>query len=133
MKRDTVFLLMIVIQLLLTASLLSSCGAVSTSPPPPAPTPSPVPSVTLTWDASPSTNVTGYRIYYGAATGDYTVVKDVGNVLTAVLTNIPTTKIFIAATAYDAVGDESDFSNEVTWPVSVSVAGQMSLNLRAGK
>jgi len=68
-------------------------------------------TVTLAWDASPSTNVIGYRIYYGPSSRAYTNVTDVGNALMVTLSNIPPgVTSFYAATAYDLAGLESDFS-----------------------
>ena len=37
-------------------------------------------SVTLAWDASPDASATGYRVYYGGASGVYTNSATVGNV-----------------------------------------------------
>lgn len=75
-------------------------------------------SVTLAWDASPSPEVTGYKIYYGPSSRNYTNVINVGNVLMATVTNLSTgATYFFAATAYDGGGLESDFSNEVSYTV----------------
>jgi hypothetical protein len=74
-----------------------------------------VTTVKLAWTASTSTQVTGYKIYYGAATGQYTVVTDAKNVLTYSFQNLPAGNYFFAATAYDQYGNESGFSNEVSW------------------
>lgn len=72
--------------------------------------------VNLQWDPSPSTDVVGYRIYYGSASGSYDFVVDVGDVLTydlnAGFPNDDTWRYF-AITAYDYEGHESDYSNEV--------------------
>jgi hypothetical protein len=84
---------------------------------------SPAKTITLTWGTSPSTNVTGYKVYYGqtpappfvganAAEGASPI--DVGNVLTYTLTNIPNGETtYIGITAYNALGLESDYSNIV--------------------
>jgi len=77
-------------------------------------------SVTLAWDASPSPEVTGYKIYFGPSSRNYTNVINVGNVLVATVTNLSTGgTYFFAATAYDGGGLESDFSNEVSYTVPV--------------
>lgn len=73
---------------------------------------------TLTWDASTSPDVAGYKTYWSATGGlaSYTDLnsKDVGNVLTVqipTLGNFTGNQCFVV-TAYDVAGNESDFSNE---------------------
>lgn len=71
--------------------------------------------VTLAWDASDDEAVTGYRVYYGPDTGQYTAHIDAGDVTTATVPSLdPGATYFFAATAYTADGTESGFSNEVT-------------------
>jgi hypothetical protein len=77
-----------------------------------------VPSVTLAWSPSADTNVIGYNIYYGRASRTYTNKVDVGNVLTATVSNlVEGTTYYFAATAYNIIGMESTFSGEVTYSV----------------
>jgi hypothetical protein len=71
-------------------------------------------NIPLAWDASTSSGVTGYKIYYGSATGVYPNVKVVGNVTTYTLTGLVDGSYFIVATAFDANGNESAYSNEVS-------------------
>ncbi len=83
-------------------------------------------TVTLSWDASPST-VTGYKIYYdtsssapldgaGATEGGSPI--DVGNVLTYVIHGLPDdADHYFAVTAYDASNNESTYSNIVFSPL----------------
>lgn len=74
--------------------------------------------VTLAWDRSPDSSVTGYRIYYGAASGNYTNSVAVGNATTNVLQGLTGgVTYFFAVTAYDASGLESSFSNETSYTV----------------
>ena len=71
-------------------------------------------SVNLAWDASPSPEVTNYKIYWGPTASSYTNCATFGNVTTATVTGLlPGTKYFFAATAATATGLESDYSNEV--------------------
>jgi len=75
-------------------------------------------SVTLAWNPSPSSGITGYRLYVGPASRVYTNCIVVGNVTTnrvADLVNGAT--YFFAVTAYDADNAESDFSNEISYTV----------------
>ena len=71
--------------------------------------------VTLAWDASPSPGVVNYRIYFGTNAGDYLFVTNAGLVLTQAVVLPHTGRWFFAATALDADGLESGFSNEVQW------------------
>jgi hypothetical protein len=71
-------------------------------------------AVTLAWTASPDVDVVGYRIFYGPRSANYTNSVAVGNVSTAAITNL-TPPLFFAATARDATGLESPFSNEASW------------------
>jgi len=78
----------------------------------------PAPAVTLEWDPSPDSWVSGYAIHYGTASGVYTVRVDVGNVTTCTITNLtPATTYYFVATAYTADGLESLPSNEVAYTV----------------
>ena len=76
----------------------------------------PTASVNLAWIASPSTNVVAYKIYYGTSTGIYSVTRAFGNVLTCRIDGLATgTTYYFAATAVDALGVESPFSNETSY------------------
>jgi hypothetical protein len=71
--------------------------------------------VTLTWNPSTDTGVAGYKIYYGTASRVYTNSLDVGNDTNVLISGlVEGTTYFFAATTYDSVGDESDFSTEVS-------------------
>ena len=72
-------------------------------------------SVTLAWDASPSPEVGGYRLYYGQTSSNYTFVTNVGLVCTQSVVLPHAGRWFFSATAVSTNGSESDFSNEVQW------------------
>jgi hypothetical protein len=82
-----------------------------------------VASVTLAWDppvedtdGTPLVLIGGYKIYCGTASRAYSTVIDVGSVTTATVTNLPTgVTYFFAVTCYNTAGDESAFSEELTW------------------
>lgn len=75
-------------------------------------------SVQLAWDASLSTETKGYKIYFGTASKVYGTPIDVGNVLTYNVTGLTSGKLyFFSATAYNATGLESVFSNETSYTV----------------
>ena len=76
--------------------------------------------LTLAWDASPDVAATGYRVYYGGASGVYTNSATVGNVTNATFSNLPDgATYYFAAVAYTTEGFESDFSNETSYSVPV--------------
>jgi len=77
---------------------------------------------TLSWDppttnedGSPLTDLAGYKIYYGTTSGNYTNSIDVGNVTTYTVVNLTEgVTYFFVVSAYDTLGNESDYSNEVS-------------------
>jgi hypothetical protein len=100
--------------LLAVASTLAACGSADGDTLDGDTSPSGATAI-LVWDPSPSSDVVGYRIYYGTAPGAYSQGVDVGNSSTLTVAGLtgPTTYYF-AATAYDAFGHESAYSNEVS-------------------
>jgi len=89
-------------------------------------------NVTLTWDASPSASIAGYRVYYGTNSRAYGFVTNAGLVQTQRVTLPHPGRWFFAATAYDTIGLESDFSSEVQWeakPVAPSLQGEPFVRL----
>lgn len=74
--------------------------------------------VSMTWDASPDSTVIGYNLYYGTNSGTYAGKLDVGNTITTTLDIQPRgLTYYFAVTAYNATGEESPFSNELTYQV----------------
>ena len=67
--------------------------------------------VTLAWDVS--YGASGYKIYYGTESDNYSWFVDVRNVTGYSFACLPNGYVYFAATAYDGSGSESDFSNEV--------------------
>jgi hypothetical protein len=74
-------------------------------------------SVTLAWNASvPATGVTGYYIYYGRTTGNYTNRIDAGLASNGVVNNLLVgATYYFVTTAYTASGMESRYSNVAVW------------------
>jgi hypothetical protein len=71
-------------------------------------------SVSLAWDASDG--AVGYKIYSGTTSKNYTWVVDVGNATSYTTANLTDGyTYYFAATAYDASGSESAYSDEVTY------------------
>lgn len=84
-------------------------------------------SVTLAWtpptqndDGSTLTDLSGYKIHYGTESGNYTSTVDVENpgLSRFDLSSLPAGKIFIAMTAVNAGGAQSEFSSEVAVTVN---------------
>lgn len=78
-------------------------------------------TIKLGWDASSDPSVAGYRVYYGAQSGNYENYQDTGgissNPVFFTLTGLVSGQTYyIAVTAYDTSRDESGFSNEVSGP-----------------
>ena len=71
---------------------------------------------TLVWNPVIHPDIAGYMIYYGTSSGDYDVSLDVGNWTSVTIAGLDGSKTYyFAATAYSTYGEESDFSNEVSW------------------
>jgi hypothetical protein len=117
-----VFAIVVIICLLVSLCGCSTRTNKKSSPFPPLPSllaaPAPRPAkVTLAWSSSTDSSVVGYIIYSGYSSRTYTNMIDVGNVLICTVSNLAIkTTYFFAATAYNLIGMESDFSNEVRWP-----------------
>ncbi|MFO7708481.1 MAG: choice-of-anchor U domain-containing protein [Desulfobacterales bacterium] len=76
--------------------------------------------VTLAWDPNSETDLAGYRLHYGAASGSYSVHIDVRNVTTYTVTGLTAGQTYyFAATAYNTSGNESGYSNSVSYTVPV--------------
>jgi hypothetical protein len=89
-------------------------------------------SVTLAWNASGSPEVTGYRIYYGTNSRSYAFVTNTALVTTQTVVLPRLGRWFFAATAHDAQGLESEYSNEVEWeakPGSPVLQGELFVRL----
>ena len=75
-------------------------------------------SVSLAWTPSADPTVAGYRVYYGVASRSYTNIVDAGNTTSATISGlIEGTTYYFAATAYDTLGLESDYSDEASYTV----------------
>ena len=70
--------------------------------------------VTLEWEASSDPDVAGYNIYQGTYSRDYDESMDAGNWTSATIADLEDNETYyFAVTAYNSVGDESGYSNEV--------------------
>src|SRR3972149_418317 len=99
------------------------------------------PKTTLMWEApttnidgSPLTDLSGYKVYWGAVSGTYTGVKDVGNVVTVNIAQTmavtPKGNYCFVVTAYDVALNESDYSNEVCATFSKKASPPKTLGIQ---
>lgn len=75
----------------------------------------PLPTVSLTWDASVSPDITNYWVYYGDLSGYYTNKVSVGTNLIYSVIGFPLVRgaaYYYTVTAQSSSGLESEFSNE---------------------
>ena len=60
--------------------------------------------VTLAWDANTEADLAGYKVHYGTASGSYTTIVDVHNVITATVTGLAAGQAYyFVVTAYKAM------------------------------
>lgn len=73
-------------------------------------------AASITWDPNTEADLGGYRIYWGPTSRQYTNLLTVPSAPGVRLTNwVPVTSIgFVAVTAFNTNGLESDYSNEIT-------------------
>ena len=83
---------------------------------------------TLAWDPSSSPGITGYRLYYGQSSGNYTSNINVGMTTSYTVTGLQDGQTyFFAVTATDGT-NESGFSNEASKTIPVSTTSQASFS-----
>jgi len=83
--------------------------------------------ITINWvpptenvDGSPLTDLSGYTVYYGTASGGYTGSYNVSDPaqtsdVFTVLNVVSGEEVFVAMTAWDNDGNESAYSNEISF------------------
>ena len=84
-------------------------------------------SVSLAWNPNPETNVVGYSVYYGTASGTYIGVVDVGNVTSWTVTGLTDGQLhYFAVDAYTSDGAHSPRSAEVSGVTATSAAASLT-------
>ncbi len=73
-------------------------------------------TITLAWDSVP--DATGYKVYYGTASGQYTGALETGSATETTIQNLADcTNWYVAVKAYNSAGESQQFSAEVSgWP-----------------
>lgn len=90
-------------------------------------------SVKLAWNKSPSTNVTGYRVYYGATSGSYSNSVAVGNTTNNTIGGLTGgVAYFFAVASHTSSGLLSIFSNEISYVPVIPVAPPSVATVRRG-
>ncbi len=70
------------------------------------------------WQPSPDARVAGYKLFYGQSTRSYSNAVDAGGQVSCTLSDLyPGSTYFFAAAAYDASGNQSDYSEEISYTV----------------
>lgn len=70
--------------------------------------------VDLVWEAPLDLNRSGYFIYYGKTSGQYSRRRTLNNVTQSRIENLPNGEVYyFAVTAFNALNQESDYSDEV--------------------
>jgi hypothetical protein len=83
--------------------------------------------VTVAWDPNPEPEVAGYKIYFGTTPGSYTVSMNAGNITSMVISGLEAgVTYYFAAVAYDSSGNESGFSNEISYVVPTGASADTS-------
>jgi hypothetical protein len=83
--------------------------------------------VTVAWDPNPEPEVAGYKIYFGTTPGNYTVSLNAGNITSMVISGLEAgLTYYFAAVAYDSLGNESGFSNEISYVVPLAASSDSS-------
>jgi hypothetical protein len=81
-------------------------------------------SAALAWTRSPNPEVTGYFVYYGTASGQYSNSVDVGNVTTTAVSGLTGgITYFFSISCYDATGLQSPVSTGISYVPGLPIVG----------
>ncbi len=88
--------------------------------------------VTLAWNPNSESDLAGYKVHYGNSSGNYSSNVDVGNQTGYTISNLVVNDTyFIATTAYDINGNESSYSNEVSYIIDTTPTAISSVNINS--
>jgi hypothetical protein len=80
--------------------------------------------LTLEWSPNPESNIAGYKVYYGKASGLLTQMRDTGQATTCVLSDLaPSTTYYFALQAYDNLGLYSALSAQISYTTPPANSG----------
>ncbi len=90
-------------------------------------------TATLMWDAAAASGISGYRLYQGRASNNYTLTNSLGKVTSATISGLsPGNTYYFAVTSLDASGLESPFSKEIAYTVPVAAGSTVVLPASSG-
>ncbi len=90
--------------------------------------------VTVAWVGSSDPSVVGYNVYYGGSSGTYTNGLNAGSATNLTVTGLtPGATYYFAATAYDSMALESDYSAEIAYSVPIPTAPRLQFRRVAGQ
>ncbi|MGD0977410.1 MAG: dockerin type I domain-containing protein [Minisyncoccia bacterium] len=85
-------------------------------------------NVTLAWDPNTESDLAGYKVYYGTASGSYGAPITIGTQTTYTVAGLTPGTYYFAVTAYNTSGLESGFSNEVSTTVGSTSGSICDIN-----
>jgi hypothetical protein len=84
-------------------------------------------TVNLAWNPSTGSNISGYKMYYGTSSRNYTYNVNVGNNTSCSLSGLTEgRKYYFAATAYNSSNVESVYSSELAYTIPTASSGTTS-------
>ena len=89
-------------------------------------TPAIAANAVLSWDPNTETDLAGYKVYYGTASGSYGAPIDVGNQTSYAVAGLNGPTYYFAVTAYNTSGTESAYSTEVSKSFADTTAPTLS-------
>jgi hypothetical protein len=90
--------------------------------------------INLAWNANGESDLVGYKVYYGTATGAYGAPISLGKVTACTLSGLtPGRTYHISITAYDTSNNESGYSNEVSGAPGLGPQLRVRRHLRDGR
>ncbi|HPI92782.1 MAG TPA: PKD domain-containing protein [Deltaproteobacteria bacterium] len=92
-------------------------------------------SLQVSWSANSEDDLAGYKLYYGTQSNTYGQTVDVGNATTYTIGSVQTgSTYYVAVSAYDSSGNESDLSTEQSAyiPVADTTPPTGSVSINAG-
>jgi hypothetical protein len=78
----------------------------------------------MAWDPNSEPDLGGYIAYWGTSSRNYPYLTDVGNKTTHTIKGLEDGQVYyFAITAYDSDYNESDYSDEITYPAPLNNSG----------
>jgi len=90
-------------------------------------------SITFGWDKNTEADLAGYKLYRRDQAADYSHIADISEDLSTYTTSIDMNiTTYFVLTAFDDSGNESDYSNEVTYTIdNIAPSSPQSLTIKS--